>query len=206
MVFKVSKSRSVDRKMLSPCSFEGRQKPLEEGFWKLNIDAAQLENSQRGKSDWIIPDWNGHLIGGSFNFSTSCWPVKVLEAKAIVKGLVKVRETWNGRNSPLVVESNSLEAINLLNCKDGSCLYGGCCLQLSVLMFFLFVKFLERKTKLLIIQQRWLPLQDLLGFGLRPFLLLLFPTLSRGVETLVIGFLGLYYCLKKNYYFIHKVY
>lgn len=56
--------------------------PLEDGCWKLNVDASKAEKSGCGGIGWILHDSSGSISLG-FKKINRAWSVKTLELKAI---------------------------------------------------------------------------------------------------------------------------
>lgn len=94
-------------------------KPSDDGHWKMNTDTAWFDSSNSGGISWIIRDSIGSLIGARCAKSSKKENIKMLEAKAILKGInfmaEKIRDYPVLLDHPLVVESDAVEIIRLIN-------------------------------------------------------------------------------------------
>lgn len=94
-------------------------KPPENHQWKSNVDASWYDNVGLADLGWVIRDSRGSLIGTGCYQVKRKWEVKFLEAKAISMGLEAYRSATDFEGDrfkpPLVVESDSIEVVNVLN-------------------------------------------------------------------------------------------
>lgn len=94
-------------------------KASEFNHWKLNADAVWFEASKSDEVGWVIRDLTGSFIGVGRKEIQRKRAIKMLEAKAIIKELkeLTIREDLGGErfNQPLVVESDFVEIIKMLN-------------------------------------------------------------------------------------------
>lgn len=81
-------------------------------FWKLNIDAAWSFKSNLCGLGWVFHDHLGRVHLAGLKFVPRCQELKILEAMTICFGL-EILTSINISN--ILVESNCLEVINLLN-------------------------------------------------------------------------------------------
>lgn len=94
-------------------------RPPPSGSWKMNSDAAWLEDRKVGGIGWVIRDSSGSLIGLGCKQMQSNLGIKNLEANAIFEG-VKAYTKWSsgllrGVKPPLVVETDAIEVVKAIS-------------------------------------------------------------------------------------------
>lgn len=77
--------------------------------WKLNTDASWCEALGKGGLGWVIRDSNGSLIGAGYKQTNRKWPIKCMEAEAILNGIKEYLSSDEGEEKrfKLVVEDLS---------------------------------------------------------------------------------------------------
>lgn len=134
-----------------------RWKAPEKYHWKLNVDAMQSKSLYQGGIGQILRD---HLVKSIMRVCkhiSNNWEVKVLEAKVVVNGLIKIDKHWHGQNFPVEIIFGYLEVVRLMNLQD----FGLSRVEffllkmfsiLLIMLYFIFTRFLKRRTKLPITQ------------------------------------------------------
>ncbi|XP_074313820.1 uncharacterized protein LOC141649013 [Silene latifolia] len=85
-------------------------RPLDTGFWKVNVDAAILGSAVNGLGV-VIRDEHGHVGRAAVKEVHQCWEPCIAEAKAALFSLQVVRQMGIDK---VVLESDSLQLVTLL--------------------------------------------------------------------------------------------
>lgn len=90
----------------------------ESGFWKINTDASWFELEGVGGISWVVRDSFGSLILAGCEKVVLFWPIKFLDALALIRGLKALVDYFaHGSLFDVLVESDCVNLINAINHK-----------------------------------------------------------------------------------------